>query len=373
MTEAVDAGTQPVSEAALSVDTPAVETVVTETADTTAEPKRTLDDDLRGVWEKNHPKRGEGGKFAPRSAETPATESAATETEAAVTESTDQPAEKAVEQPTAAIDTPLSWSSEMKARFAALPPEFRDLQQYAAQRDKEQQGVISRAGQEIKTFEPVKQLLEQNGDTFRKYNLSQTEGLSRVLGLANWMETDAPAAIKELCKAYNVDPKGLAPQPTTEAAATEQGAPDPRVSTLEQTLAATQTELKKVTSYLTAQQRSALESEQAALSRQIAEFAKERPHFDAVRKHMGALMGADESLTMEQAYEQATYAVPDIRQRILADQRKAEEDKRNKERAAQAAEAKKAGSINVKSATSAGKAPKSMDDTLREIAARRFA
>lgn len=385
MTEAVDAGLAPASEAALSTDTavdtgaaaPAVEATAIEP------PKVDLDKELRSVWDKNNPKRDIAtGKYAPRApaaeaaTDPAAAEGAATET----TESTDQPAGKVVEQPkVAAIDSPLSWSGEMKAKWATVPPE---VQAYVAKRETEAHQAITRAGQEIKAYAPVRQLLEQNGDTFKQYGISQEEGLSRLLGMENWLRADGPAAIKELAKAYNVDLSRLAPQSTAEAATTDQGTADPRVSTLAQDLASAQAELRKVTSYLTAQQRRDHEAEQArvsdanaALARQIAEFANDtkHPHFESVRKQMGALMSADENLSLEDAYEQATYAIPDIRQRILSDQRKADEDKQAKERQRLASEARRAGSVNVKSQTGAGQAPKSMDDTLREIAARRFA
>ena len=381
MSDTVDAGAAApasesvsVSSADTSANTPAVETV--STPETPAAPP-SIDDSLRGIWDKNNPKRDIlTGKFAPRTA-TPA-EAAAVTTEITAEEApaepaTDQPNEPAAETTAvSSIAPPNSWSAEKKALWANVPP---DLQSYIGEREAQAHQAITRAGEQIKAFEPLARVLQQHGDTFTRNNLQPHDGVARLLAMESWLGQDPVTAVKEIAKAYGVDLTGLNQQQPAQPAVGEQGTPaqDPRVSTVQAELAETKAELKKVTSYLTAQQREQIESSNAALARQIADFAKERPHFEAVRKHMGALMSADESLTLEQAYDQASYAIPEIRNRILADQRKTDEDKKAKERAAQVAAAKKAGSVNVKSATGTGQAPKSMDDTLREVAARRFA
>jgi hypothetical protein len=293
--------------------------------------------------------------------------------------SPDQAAEAAREQggpePATAIAAPLSWTGEMKAKWASLPPEFRDLAEYAAKRDREQHDAISRAGQQVKTYEPIGRVIEQFADTFQRNNLPPAEAIGRMLRMERWLDRDAKSAIAELARAYAIDLRDLTDQQTAAPAHGQEGtqAADPRVSTLAAVLAETQRELRQVTSHLTAQQRAEHDAREAALARQIADFAKDKPHFEAVRRHMGALMAVDEGLSLDDAYERATYALPDIRNRILQDQRNADEDRRAQEVRRKAAAARNAAQVNVRSTGTAGASPKSMDDTLQEIARRAYA
>jgi hypothetical protein len=345
-------------------------------ADTTAAPAETakpsIDDTLRATWDKINPRREATGRFAARDGATEPTDDIAVP---AATEPSDHPEEakaETVQQAASSIAPPHSWSAEAKAKWATVPPE---LQTVIAKRETEAHEAITRAGQQIKMFEPMARVIEQNADTFRRNNLAPQDGVERLLAVEQWLATDPASAIGEIARAYGVDLQRLNGDQPAATDGTRQGTqPDPLVSTLQSQLAATAKEVNQLKSYLTAQQRTQHETEQFALDRQIADFAKDQkhPHFETVRKTMAKLMEADDGLSMADAYERATYAIPETRQRILADQRKTDEDKTAKEKAARLDAAKKAGTVNVKSTTAAGTAPKTMDDTLREIARARY-
>jgi hypothetical protein len=369
--------------------------------------KPSIDDDLMAVWNKLNPPR-EGGKFKAykngsesESAEPPATDPAVTESTA------DQPSDAGTKDdqasPTEAkdktppvtkldVEAPLSWSAEMKAKIASLPPEFRDVAEYAARRDKETHEVITRAGQELKAVEPVRNVIEQFGETFQRNNLHPADGIARMLAMEQWLGNDPRSAISEIAKAYRVDLREIAGQPPAAPANADPNAPppvqsDPMVAAMQDQLRATQAELRKVTSYLTEQQKAEHASRQAevrdqqnALARQIADFASEtkdgkpiRPHFEKVRKAMAALMEAsDYQISLDQAYEDAVYANKDLRTQVDAERRAADEKKRADENAKKVADAKKAAGVNVRSTVGAANTPKTMDDTLREVARRHF-
>lgn len=357
-------------------DAPAVETVTPAsdqaqaTEPTTSTPaasepaaKPTIDDTLRQAWDKLNPRRDDTGRFAARE---PATEAQPQQEPQATT---DQTAEKAAEPAKPAIEPPHSWSAEAKARWANVPP---DTQAYIAEREAQAHQAITRAGQQIKAYEPIARVLDAYKDTFEKNGLTPDDGIGRLLEVERNLARDPVSAVKEIAKAYGVDLATLTNEQTAPAQQAEQGQPDPQVATLKAELAQLKAELGKVGSYLTAQQRAQLASEEQVLARQIAEFAKDKPHFEAVRHVMGALMQADPNLSLDDAYEQATYARPDTRQRILADQQKAAEEKRAEEARKKAADAKRSAAVNVKSSTSSGATPKTMDDTLRETARRLY-
>jgi hypothetical protein len=86
---------------------------------------------------------------------------------------------------------------------------------------------------------------------------------------------------------------------------------------------------------------------------------------------MAALLRGGQASDLAEAYDMAVNAKPDIRRRIQADQRKAEEDKRTADARSKADQARRAASVNVRSVP-VGANPKTMDDTLTEIARRRY-
>jgi len=311
-----------------------------------------IDDELQGIWDKRNPPR-ENGRFAPKNP----TEQA----EPPVTEVADQTAEKVIEQAKPAVESPTSWSAEMKAKLASLPPEHADVIKYAAQRDKEQGDAIARAGQQVKAFEPIREVIEQYGHTFQKNGLQPHEGIARMMAVNEMLETNPRAAVLEIAKAYGVNLQG-----ETEQNASPENA---RVAELEAKLA-------KVESHLTAQQRQQVADENRTLAREIADFANDpknpRPHFESVRKVMAGLMSSGAAETMQDAYEQACHANPTIRQSLQMEAQKAAEDKRKADEAERVAKAKKAAGVNVKSSPGQSSQVKTMDEDLWAIARKNY-
>jgi hypothetical protein len=310
-----------------------------------------IDEDLRGIWEKNNPPR-ENGRFVAKNPTEQAAEAPP------VTENAVQTAETVVEQVQPAIDAPISWTAEQKAKWASLPP---DTQAYIAQRDKESHEAISRAGQQIKAFEPIGKVIEQFSHVFQKNGLQPHDGIARMMAVNEMLENDAPTAIREIAKAYGVNLQGeAAPDATPESQ---------RIADLEARLAKTE-------SHLTAQQRQQLDAENKALAREIADFANDpknpRPHFESVRKVMAGLMQSGAAETMQEAYERAIYADPTIRQSLQVDAQKAAEDKRKADEAKRVSEAKKAAGVNVKSSPGQASKARTLDDDLRDIARKHY-
>lgn len=340
METAADVGLAPASESIAAIEPAVIENAPA------VEPS--LDDDLSSIWDKHHPPR-ENGRFVAKNP----TESA--DTAAPVTEVADQTAETVVEQAKPAIDAPISWSAEQKAKWASLPPDTRE---YIAQRDRESHEAISRAGQQIKAFEPIREVIEQHGHTFQRNGLQPHEGIARMMAVHNMLETNAPAAIAEIAKAYGVNLQGY----SDEQNATPES---PRIAELEARLA-------RQEAHLTAQMRQRQEAESNELAREIADFAKDKPHFESVRKVMAGLMTSGAAETMKDAYEKAIYADPTIRQSLQMEAQKTAEEARKADEAKRLVAAKKAAGVNVKSSPGQNNTAKTMDDDLREIARRHY-
>jgi hypothetical protein len=340
METAVDVGASaPANEAVIANETPVVENSTTEPS---------LDDSLLGIWNKRNPERESNGRFAGKNP----TEQAADAPP--VTENAVQTAETAVEQVKPAIDAPVSWTAEQKAKWASVSP---DLQAYIAQRDRESHEAISRAGQQIKAFEPIGKVIEQFSHVFQKNGLQPHDGIARMLAVNEMLEANPESAIREIARVYGVNLSGE----------TNQGA-----EPANREVAELKAELARVKSHLTAQDRQREAAEGQTLAREIADFAKDKPHFEAVRKVMAGLMQSGAAETMQDAYDRAVYADPTIRQAILAEEATKAEAKRKEEEAKRVQAAKKAAGVNVKSSPSTSNGPRTMDDDLREIARKHY-
>jgi hypothetical protein len=165
---------------------------------------------------------------------------------------------------------------------------------------------------------------------------------------------------------------GIDLRPLLNGQAPQVAQPDPRVQQLE----ARVNELLQQVSARQQQEEQQVVSQAEAL---VTEFKKDKPYFQDVETEMLALIPAlrqrhpeaSHKELLQKAYESATYANPAIRERILTDQRKTDEEKRAKEAAERAEEARKSGRVNVRSGT-AKSTPKTMDEDIEALASKFF-
>lgn len=352
LTGAVDAAipTTPVApvEAPAAPETPAQST----------EPS--VEEMLGDVYDRanGEPLRGPDGKFASREPKEPET----VEPEAAApvkAETNDQnvpDAEKA-EPAAPAIDPPVSWSREVREKWAAIPP---DVQQYIAQRETEAHGQISRLGQQVKALEPVVKTLEQYRPTFERNGMDYARGIDALLAAQAMLDVNPRAAILEIAKTYGVD---LGAEPTqSEAGPTRETlAMQAKIAELERQIAETRTDV------VSTKQREA-EQRQAALQSEVEAFAKANPYFNDVQDDIAELIpvirarepGLSERQILQKAYDKAIRINDATFAKIEAD-RKAKEAEAAKQKAA---EAKKVSSLNVKTGVSARPAERDVRDLL---------
>lgn len=311
------------------------------------------------TYDKLNPPR-EGGRFVAKDKPDGGAEEPASDTPAENV-SDQNPIEAKVEPVQPAIDAPISWSAEMKSKWSTLPP---DAQSYIAQREGEAHKRISELGQQVKAVEPIRNVVEHFRDTFTRNGLDPADAIARMLNVESMLERDPVATIHEIARAYGVDLSG------GQSAQGEQQSESGEVRALKTEIAQLKRAIGETASKVTARERSEQDREQAAIAEKITSFAKDKPHFEKVRRHMGALMSADEALSLDDAYEMAIHAVPEIRNTILAEKQKAEAEKAEKERAEKAKEAKRVGSLNVKTGSASPAKAGRWEDTVDAVARR---
>lgn len=321
------------------------------TPDTPEAREAVITDELSAVWDKAQTgvERDENGRFASNKPK-----------EEAPTNSADQPQAVTPEPAVPAIEPPQSWSAEARAHWAKLPPE---AQTYIAQREGEAHKEITSRGEKLKAFEPLDGVLQSYKDDLAKRGVQPAQAVAVLLEAQRKLDADPLGGLINIGLTYGIDLR-----PLLNGQAPQVAQPDPRVQQLE----ARVNELLQQVSARAQQEEQAEHSKAEAL---VSEFKKDKPYFQDVEAEMLALIPAfrqrhpeaSHKDLLDKAYDAAIHANATIRERILTDQRKAEEAKRAEETAKRAEEARKSGRVNVRSGT-AQPTPKSMEETVDELA-----
>lgn len=312
----------------------------------------TLDEILSSVYDEAQKPKGEAAKDPP-TAEAPA-----------------EPAQTAKPEPTqssSAIAAPQSWSAEHQAKFATLPP---DVQKYVHERETQASQLISRQGAELKTFQPIREVY----DWVRSKGVPPGQEAQVIQNWASYQNAlDNPQsrveAFRSLAQSYGLDLAQLAGQPKQPDAnaAVDDLFKDPRVDTMraemQREIHQLRQQLGQVGGQVTAREQAEQQQRTQYVADAVQRFASDpsRTHFsaleDEITHEVNFIKAREPGLpiekVLEKAYDRAVYANPQIRDRVLSEQRKAEADKAQKELADKQAAAKKHAAMNVRTGASA--------------------
>lgn len=256
------------------------------------------------------------------------------------------------------IKAPASWKSEARAKWETLPD---DIRAEVARREEETHSIISRHDDDRAFAKQLKEVINPYMPLIQSEGGTPAGAVRDLLNTAYVLRTGSPqqkaTLLRQVAQQYGVD--------LSQGAQTQQVPNDPIVQQLYQKVA-------QLEGTLTNAERAKQQQEQSAINQQIQAFASDpkNVHFEAVKPHMAALLQSGLAKDMEDAYEQAIYARPDIRSTFLEQRNAESETKRVAEAKVKADAARKAGSSVVGSPGVAvpniGKTDRSLRD---EIAA----
>lgn len=296
-----------------------------------------LDDELRAAWEASEEAEVTTAASVEQETETSVDETEEVEEteetgETEETESTDTEETDEEETEGGTIQPPEDWSEEWAAEFRKLPDEGRQVLLNAY---RYQQADYTRKTQEIAEIrkaipDEMKQQLQLKG-------VSEGQYIQSLTAADRYLRQSPKEAIEYLANSYGVDLKQFADDGSEDDLA------DPEVSRLRNEVTELRTRL---------QQRDQREqqSQQATVNQQVQQFAEEKdesgkprhPHFETVKPHMGALLSSGAAESLSDAYEQAIWARPDLRQELLAQQQREQQAEAEASRKKKASRAKKA-------------------------------
>jgi hypothetical protein len=318
------------------------------------------------------------GSEQPAEASEAAPEGEAPEADAAKDSAETQPATGAAQPPP---ELPPTYSAEMKAKFAKLPAEFRDVQEYIAKRDGQQNDAIVRLQdnlrqqeQFVKSFDDLSRTILAYKDDFARRGITATQGIANLLAVQKsleqqpfntWVEIGRRVGIDlgQILQTAGIDPRTINIQPQQ---------PNQEVSALQAELRNARAEVAEVKRRLEHQDHSAQQWELSQANQAITDFAKDKPYFEQVREDMAVLLQTGRAATLADAYTKACRMNDTVAAKLQEDERKAGEEKRKAEEKAKKAEeqakaeaARKSAAVNVKSVPAKSN-PKTLDDELRE-------
>jgi len=204
---------------------------------------------------------------------------------------------------------PLWLKQDHGVEWDKLPEPFRKMLE---QREREAAQGIEKHSTAAKAWEPVNQMIGARAQEFAAAGVTPQQYVGQLIQADNYLRQDPVAAINWIVQQYlGTDVYALADWMHQQGMQAQQVDPrDQRIQQLEQRLTQFETQGQQ--------------AQRAAVERQISDWSRDKPYFADVRQHMAALARANPEATLDQLYEQATWAHPDIRQRILEDQRRAE-------------------------------------------------
>jgi hypothetical protein len=256
------------------------------------------------------------------------------------------------------VAPPEHWSDEDKQAFVAMDESGRE---WALRLESNFHKGIEEKSKELKKFrdaiEPYKHLVPPG--------VAEEQVVQQLLNAQAYLQQNPVEGIKWLMQSYGVDEKQFAP---AETPVEDDLYIDPQVKALQDQIA----ELKR--SNESSLQKAESERQRAYFA-QIQSFKDEtddngellHPHFQAVSPVMSGLLTSGRAQTMEDAYQQAVWAVPEYREAEV--ERKIREHAEKQRQATQeAAEKAEKASKTVKGKQSANAAPKprTMLDDLAE-------
>lgn len=282
--------------------------------------------------------RAPDGKFA-KASETPA-EQTQVETPAAQV----APEQTQVAQ-VQASNPPSSWTAEAKAEFSKLNPV---IQKEVLKRESDFHKGVEQYRESANYAQAIRSVIAPYENTIKQVGVTPDVAIRELFKkdaeLRHPDENVRRAAIYQLAKHAGIDLSQGMQQV------------DPNILRMHQQLAEREQQLHQLK---TSQE----QREQQELNSFLEQSKQGKEHFDTVRNEMAALLQAGTAANIDQAYEMAIWARPELRQALLAKQqgeRKAEQVK-----VAQAAKAAAVTNVARRGTMPAQRAVGSMDDTIK--------
>lgn len=223
---------------------------------------------------------------------------------------------------------PQSWGAAVKDKWGALPPE---VQAEISKREKDFHQAMTRNDGELSLGKEMKDVITPYMHIIQAEGGTPAKAVQSLLNTAYQLRTSSPERkaqlIHEIAQTYGVDLGQVQQQPQLDPA-------------MQQILSRIDGIENKFTEHMTLQQR----QEHDSIMEQVSAFSADpkNVHFEQLKPAMAPLLASGQAKDLQEAYEMASWANPEIRSALLQQQQAEEVEKRKSEIAK-----KKAAAVSV--------------------------
>lgn len=203
---------------------------------------------------------------------------------------------------------PPGWSQDAKASWASLSPA---IQAAVIKREQEISNGFAQYGQIAQRHKEFEQIVTPRRQYYAGQGISDTEAVNNLWLWFEALQNSPAKAFPELAQRFGIDLSTVIPG--AQANADQSSYVDPVVQSLQEEIRQLRGQVGQVTG--TFQQQA-----QERTRQELANFAKDKPHFEAMRVNMGRLMQAGMANSLDEAYQQALALNPEIQAQIQRDQ-----------------------------------------------------
>lgn len=246
-----------------------------------------------------------------------------------------QQAQAAAAAAAAAIAAPGNLKPELRAAWDAAPPELR---KWISEREAEVHKGFTRMDEERQFGKSMREAVAPYSAMIQAEGGEPVAAVKALLNTAYVLRAGSPVqkvmALQSIATQYGITPEHIA---QAQAAQGQQQRVDPAV-------AAVQRELQQLKQSREQELAERQQAHQTQLQTEIQAFAASpgHEHFEQVKPHMAALLSNNLAKDMQDAYDQAVWARPDLRQTVLAAQQQTAQQAAQTQAQARAAAAKRA-------------------------------
>lgn len=234
-------------------------------------------------------------------------------------------------EPDPYLDAPKSFKKEYAETFKTLTPEMR---RYLHERESETEKGISRLQNELQSRKWLDEIVSSRQERLQKYGIKNPqEWFEQLAKVDDAMEQDPAGTLRSLVQAYGVAPEALF---GNDAGSGE----NPQLSAFQQKLSSLEQGFSEIKQFMDAyRQQEAYKAYNSFVSAKTDSGEPKYPYLDEVRSAMRDLLSKEVTYSLEDAYNQAVWANPALREKLIA----VEMENALKEKTAAAEKAKAAG------------------------------
>jgi len=237
---------------------------------------------------------------------------------------------------------PNTWRKEAAAQWATLPDQIKD--EILKRENDARSGIqnYKQAADMGRTFEEAAKPFQRQ---FEELGVTPVQAFQHLLAADQKLRYSPPQEkaqyFSELARTYGIDLQQVQPLPPIP----------PEMLEMQRELA-----------QLRQQQERVAQQQNQALGSEIEQFAETHEHFARVRPAMSVLLQNGQATALQDAYEKAIWADPEIRATLLAQQ--AEQERKQAQTAA-LTQRQKAAAVSVKGSSPASGAARGNHDSIR--------